>query len=455
MKERSHKKQNSHLGQPFSFWPYWVCLGLLLLFFSVIMPPGSATAGHIKPGISTELGYTDNVKFRTGEDDFFFRITPRLDVSAGPPENNFTASASVGWTQYFVHTEESDIENANISLAYNRAFSPRFNFNISNVTSVSYDPIQNDDEGQPFFDIRPGTRQDTNTTTANTEYRWSEFDLIHAQYRFRWTNRDDDDSTQSTSHRVRINGQSRVTTHWRLDASLEGGRAFYEDSENYWTTSAEAGIVRMIGPNREAFLRLSTNIKRADTDDPDIAGSTDYDVYNISTGANWAFSPVFKAGFSAGVQYVDGDEELNSAAGDLYPQFSFFATYTGQTWSLSGNIRSSLEDFVLEGRDTGLEYTTRASIAFNWNFMQHWSFDAGCSIFYTEPLQDITALTSFSGDERITYTASAGLNWQMTKYSNLGLRYKFEHRDSDSTTDDDRTRNEVSLIFTTYHDFMW
>ena len=420
-----------------------------------------ADANRIKPGLSTELGFTDNVKFRTGEEDFFFKVTPSLQVSAGPASNNFSANASAGWTQYFLHADESDLESVNIKLAYNRAFSPRFNCNIANSTVATYDVIDRDIEGQPLSTVTPGTKSYNNTTTAATQYRWGEFDMASAQYSFKWSRFESDASTENTSHKVLLKGQGRVAINWRAEASLEGGRSFFEESENKTTVGARVGMVRMLGPQREAFLRISGTVTRVDTDDVDIAGAKDYDVYGVTTGIDWAFNSVTKAGLHIGADYIDGNDTLNQAAGDVYPNVSAYIRYTGQTWSVAGRFSSALNDLNFEGQDAGLTNTSRASVDFNWDFMQHWSFFTTCTIIYENPLQtndiittDATGATDIYS-ERMTYSATTGINWQFAKHSNLGLRYKVDYRDSDTLKDESRSRNEISLIFTTYHDFMW
>ena len=124
-----------------------------------------ARADTFTPSLTTSMGYTDNVRFRTNAvADGFVSVKPGFTLDYGKPNRKLTASGYASYSQYISNPELSQLENAALDANYFHAFSRRTNLTVGNRGSATYDAPVFDDQGGLVRIRTDGGRRDQNKT---------------------------------------------------------------------------------------------------------------------------------------------------------------------------------------------------------------------------------------------------------------------------------------------------
>ncbi len=136
--------------------------------------------------------------------------------------------------------------------------------------------------------------------------------------------------------------------------------------------------------------------------------------------------------------------DLGDSNGEIFVNQVFRMGYTFQSrrTSLSLNIRRSEKRYAESSRDstttlTGLTLRRSLSGVTSANVRLAW-----------ERFSDDDNPQQAENREHDTWTAGLGLTHSLTQQTNVGLDYRFRHRDSD-VRDDDYTENRISLFLAT------
>jgi hypothetical protein len=412
----------------------------------VCLIPTLGRAARITPGITAELGYSDNLDFNNKDQrDLFVRLTPSISYQGGTPANSFSANASAGYTRYINHGDESELDSIGVSLNHSRQISPRFGYTISNRTSISYDPVEEADETGDLVRINDfGERTDQNTSTISAQYQWGPFTSLGGSYSFTYKESTDESRDLTRTHTVSLNGSKRFHRNWRGELGITGSQDVYSDDDERLQVTTTARGVYMMGPSREIYALASAKTTVSLSDDEELQSSVDEDTYDFSIGANYAFNPLWSMGGSIGVSYTDGEES------EFSPIASFSLSYTQQLWSLSLTGSIEFVDASTFGESFGRTETRSVNLNYQHQLAPHWSFSLRVGYVSDIPQQDIVS----TGTAEDQYRVATTLTWQTSQYSSLALKYTYVEKDNEIDLDDE-SQNEISLSFNYAKPYLW
>ena len=449
-------------------------LGIILLIGLCL--PAAVRAATFTPSLNTQMGYTDNVRTTDSpQGDAFVTISPGFKLETGRPSNRLVAAGDLNYSHYYRLSEYTQIEGGNLFLAYLHQLSAKTQVQMKNVLSSTYDaPVE---QALPAFGAQPGLpdqisaptgreprelvrvrtkggRRDQNTTTVQGQHRFGPHDLVYAGYSYIYTQNTDAAAEDSRAHLMEGGGAMRLAPHWRAEANLSGTRTDYDKSDGVDRYRANAALVNMLGPKKEASLRLGYEDIHSEANDPGKSQARSYKIYDVALGYTHQASPALNWGLSAGWSTVEGDKQANQAAGDNFPTFHGWLTYKGKRFTGTIYGQHSLGEYDIYGDNSGLTLSSRVGVNFSYQLAQHWTLNLMASYIRDNYKQDPALAGTDQSGNVDTLLAGLALSWQFTRHAWLSLDYRF--LDTDGEFDkDDRRQNRVLLMLTVENPYRW
>jgi hypothetical protein len=417
-----------------------VLLGLLALL------PAGALAATFTPGITTGLGYDDNVNLTSQpQGDFFWLVRPTATLEAGRPENRFSARGSAQYEVYQRLSDNTRLRDASLGLDYHLATSPNWSADISNMTSSSYDAVEQTDTGELTRLRSVGGRHDRNVTGFRTTYVAGPQTQVSAGYTLGMNQGTDENSEDSVYHRADLGGTYRFNSDWRGEVRLQADHDDFQRTDDVNKGNVELRMVRTMGALREAWVSVGAGVVRSESEVQVQRDARDYDVNTAKVGYKTELTPQVGLEASAGVSQVKADERYNTAAGKVYPAGNLTLTYRQPRWQLRGYAEYKLAEYDTLGENSGLTVTNRVGASWQWDMAQHWKLSAQADYVHDDFKQNPTfASVTGTGDVDSVRLGSA-LTYQLARDWKLSLDYRYLIRDAEADQDD-RSQNRVLML---------
>lgn len=408
--------------------------------------PAWVQAATFTPGVSTGFGYDDNVNLTNKpQSDFFWLARPTATLEAGRPENRFTARGSAQYEVYQRLSDNTRLREANLGLGYHLATSPNFSADIGNMTTSSYDAVEQSEAGELTRLRTGGGRRDRNVTALKTTYAVGPQTQVNAGYTLGVNQGTDEGSEDSVYHRADLGGSYRFGPDWRGEIRLQGDHDDFQRSGDVNKGNAEVRMVRMMGPLREAWVGLSAGAVRSTSDVPAQRDARDYDVNTARLGYKAEVSPELGLDVSAGVSQVKADERYNTAAGKVYPAGNVGLTYRQPRWQLRGYAEYKLAEYDTLGENSGLTVTNRVGASWLWHMAQHWQLSAQADYVHDDFKQTPTFAAVTGVGDVDSVRLGGALAYQLARDWKLSLDYRYLNRDAEIDLDD-RSQNRVLML---------
>jgi hypothetical protein len=459
--EESHKKSPGTLqtkgnrGNRVSSFIRLPALVAVCALIALHLAGEQSLAATFTPNVTTELGYTDNIRFtRNPRKDGYFKVSPGASISLGKPTNQFNLTGRIDYIYYFNFSEETGLDGGSLNAAYQYKPNPKWEFLLQNIFSSTYDQAQVDPQGN-FVRVRDeGGRWDNNVTTVRGQHNFGPNDNVYASYSYGINRYTEDDESDFDQHRLATGGTYRFNPNWQAELELSGTHTAYEKKPDEQTRGAKATLARMIGPHRKAFMSLSYSDVRLQDAEPDEARARDYEVYGASLGYEHTVSPVFSWGVSAGVSRVEGDPQANRAAEDQQPVFNAWTKFKGQKWNLKLFAEASFGEYLDYGDAKGLSYTQTYGGDFFYQLARLWTFSLS-AVYIHDDYKQNPDLAGLDPNGNInTYQLSSSLAWQVARNASMRLGYRYTKQDGELDVDD-RQENRVFLSFSYNYPIRW
>lgn len=410
------------------------------------LAPAAGLAATFTPGITTGFGYDDNVNLNSQpQGDFFWLARPTATLEAGRPENRFTAR---GMAQYEVYQRLSDntrLRDASLGLDYHLATSPSFSADIGNMTSSSYDAVEQTETGELTRVRTGGGRQDRNVTTVKTTYAIGPQTQVWAGYTLGFNQSTNENSDDSQYHRLDLGGTYRFNADWRGEVRLQGDRDDFQRTDDVHKGNAELRMVRTMGSLREAWVSVGSGVVRSESESSVQRDARDYDVTTAKLGYKAELSPQVGVEVAAGASQVQADERYNTAAGKVYPAGNAALTYRQPRWQIRGYAEYKLAEYDTLGVNSGLTVTSRVGANWLWQMAQRWQLSAQADLVHDDFKQNPTFASVTGVGDVDSVRLGGALAYQLARDWKLALDYRYLTRDAEVDTDD-RTQNRVLML---------
>ncbi len=418
--------------------------------------PGQAQAGTIfTPSISVGMGYDDNVRLqRNPRADSFVQVRPAVSLETGRPSNKLILQAKAAMEYYRRLDQFNGFRSGDVSARWNYAPSQRWNFEVANTFSSSYDQAEFFDTGE-LARVRDDTgRRDRNTTSLRSAYAWGPHSHLDLGYSYSIISNESESQENAVYHTATLGLVQRLATDYRGEVSLSGSHDDYERTVDVERATVDARLVRMFGPTSEGFVGATGSTTRAITDDPARRRARDYDTYGGQVGYKHSFSPRLTAEAVAGWTIVEGESSSNSASGKGYPTGRVSLTYRQQRWRAMAYARASLEESQAQGDNTGLVDRRSAGVMLDMDLAQHWSMQLNADYINDDYKQNPQSAGTVGRGDVDAVRLGGVLNYHLARHWRLSLDYRYLNRDSEDDTDD-RSQNRVLFLVTTEYPWRW
>jgi hypothetical protein len=420
--------------------------GAVLLLGLLGLAPAPSPAATFTPGITTGLGYDDNVNLtQQPQGDFFWLVRPTATLEAGRPENRFSARGSADYEVYQRLSDNTRLRDATLGLDYHLATSPQWSADIGNMLSSSYDAVEQNANGELARLRSGGGRQDRNVSTIKTAYALGPQTQVSAGYTLGLNQGTDENNEDSVYHRVDLGGSYRFNSDWRGEIRLDVDRQDFQRTDDAIKGNTEMRMVRMMGPLREAYLSLGMGVVRSESESAQMRDARDYDTNTAKLGYKAELSPQWGLDASAGISQVKADERYNTAAGQIYPAGNVTLTYRQPRWQMRGYAEYKLGEYDTLGENSGLTVTNRVGASWQWDMAQHWKLSAQADYVHDDFKQNpsVAGITGVGDVDSVRL--GGALTYQLARDWRLTLDYRYLSRDAEVDADD-RSQNRVLML---------
>ena len=411
-----------------------------------------ARADTVTPSLTTSLGYTDNVRFRSiAVADGFVSVTPGFTMDYGKPNRKLTATGSLRYSEYFKHPELSQLENVSLDATYFHAFSRKTNLTVGDRGSSTYDTPVFDDTGGLVRIRTDGGRRDQNRTFARAEHGWGRNNMVWLGYAFIVTRYSQDTERNSEGNEADAGVHIRHNETWESRLSGTGSYVDYNAQRDDWRTSLQYELFYNLGKTKKlTFLgRYANSIKEQGYQQRGV----DYEVYTAQVGYSHQISPKLDWSLLAGMSAVVGQSDENSRNDKDYPAITLSVTWREKDWSLKFQGETSVGEFDIYGSDSGLTFRKRASLIFTYDITRHWRLATEASYVDNNYTED--PLVNEGSDSDITsYRGLAKLSWQTTRDWNVNWEYLYQESLGEQDSDN-RRENQFLMSLTGKIPYRW
>ncbi len=413
---------------------------------------GPVVAAIITPGVTTGVGYDDNVRLRkTPQSDFFAFITPRLDITAGPPDNELQANFGLSYSHYLKLTEYTRIESGYARLQYHHEFSKVTWFEVFDNYSTTYDPVEVTDTGGLIRVTDTEIRRTINTIGTRFQHNYDPFSHIMGEYFFLYRNGSGDTDNEVYANQVQLGWLHALNPQHHLGLVFTGRHDDWETSPNITEEKADATYYWLPDRRKTFYATVGGKIVRADDDNAAVRTARDYDIITAGLGYSHRYSPRLEWNIGAGWSHVEGDAATNAAAGSGFPVFNASITYRGQVWEIEGHAKATLDEYDFVGDNTGLTRTQSVGGYWRWYMARHWTFLLYADYIRDDYQQDpTTSGTDYTQGVIDTTRFGTRVDWRIVKDATISLDYRFLDRNAENDKDD-RQQNRILL----YLDYRW
>lgn len=433
-----------------------VCFCVLAWLAAVTV---SGMAATFTPTVNVRLGYSDNVRFtQDARGDAFLSVEPGFRYQTGDPANLFSANGFVTLTEYFRIKDLSQFEGGQLSVAFQKQFSPIFDVTIRDTLAATYDAPILDSGGNLVRLKTENSRRDSNTFSVDMHYRYARDSNFNAGYAWTVTryNEKEDEGSNSDVQQVRAGLTHRWSAHWRSEVKAGASRTEYEEIAPEERYNLSLRVVRMMGPSLDVFAGVGySHVKTASTTADQDDDTSTYEIYDVSAGFSYKINPHFSFGLSAGFSETRGDQVADDA-GQTYPTFEAWLRYSQQVWSLYISARSTLDDENLIGENVGLTRTQSLTVAYNYRWTKRLDFQLAASVVQNDTKNDTLAGgfdPDFQGDV-VYYRATARAKYALTRHQSLSLDYTYYEADNDDASQS-RRENRIVLMYSWQSPYRW
>lgn len=432
-------RRHSQAGRRTKLQAFLAGWALLLCCLAAAWP---AAAGQITPGLSTGVGYDDNIHLqRNKRSDTFIQASPTLRVEMGKPTNRFDALAKADFVHYFDHSDLDSFENGSLAMGWRGEPSRNLSFDIRNYLVSTYDPAQLNQEGQLEQVRETDQRRVSNTLNASAQYAYAPMSYIWSGYSFSFN----EVTTTDYYHKIEGGVAQKMGADYQVMASAGYAYDDFEESPDVQRVTGEGRLNRFMGPLHTAFVSLGAEVVRSRSSNQDVARARDYEIYSATVGLNSKPTRTLEWEVSAGASYVQGDSSENQAAGSVQPLFNARVRYNQQRWRAEAYAQATLREYDYLGEDSGLALSQRVGALARWELARHWGLMVSGDYIRDDYQQDDLGSTTGRQGLTQTYQAAVVLDYQWTKYISFSLDYRYLNIDA-ADNDDDRSQNRVVLL---------
>jgi len=413
---------------------------IVLLFFLPLQTSFAQTHIELMPSLAVSGGYDDNINLDAENErsSYITMVSPSVNFSLLSQNTSISLIYSPSYVSYSDDDEDSILRHLG-TLTVGHDLAEHLRFDLTDTVLRSDDP-QEETEG---VEGTRNTRESYVRNSLNTSlsYTFSQQSVFSPGYRHSLLENSADDVDDGRIHEPFANLNYVFDVHNSIDIDYVFTKAhFWRDDDtlagdDYYGHSGGLRYIYTFTPYTTVNLGYRLTTRNFEGDDED------YNIHDISTGFDHAFSSDFNVSASVGV-FKQKNEMSDDETGYTYSALLIKAFERG-SFSIGGD--GGWDENYLEADRRGFTKYWSVRTTLSYQILETLSCHAGG--FYRANEEE-----SNRNWERIQ--GDCGLTWTFLRWFLLSLRYSYAER-IDDVSADEYNDNRVTLTLTGSRLYRW